>query len=206
MAYIDTETFEYPFDEWKIRQRNPLTSFGSTFVAPERFAWVFPTQPDFDPVTQVATERNPVKDKSGQWQQAWTIKRLDKETSDVFRAQQLTQCKRQAVSEAKLKYAESIAAPVTFSASPGSEATFQADEKSLDAILKAIASFAGSTPDGFYWVAEDNSQVLFTAQALADLAKAIAMRNFAAFSEYQGLRGRVEAAEDEKAVNALFGR
>lgn len=71
--YINTQTLEYPFTEWDIKQLYPNTSFGSPFVAPEPFE---PVQdepmPPYDSMYEGCKEVSPVK-TSGAWVQTYEV-------------------------------------------------------------------------------------------------------------------------------------
>lgn len=77
MAYINTETMQYPVSEGEIRAEYPNTSFANPFIAPEPYAWVFPApQPTYDAIYQGVREVAPVQ-ANGSWQQAWEVFDLD---------------------------------------------------------------------------------------------------------------------------------
>lgn len=70
--YINTTTLTQ-HSEQDIRAANPNTSFPVPFVAPEEYAYVFPSPAVYDPITQTATETTPVLTDKGHWEQAWTV-------------------------------------------------------------------------------------------------------------------------------------
>lgn len=74
MAYINTQTMQYPVSEQDIRNAYPNTSFTNPFIPPENYVWVFPTpRPHIDnPITQFAREVAPVITNAG-WAQRWEI-------------------------------------------------------------------------------------------------------------------------------------
>lgn len=77
MAYINTETGQYPVSEQQIRNLFPNTSFPAQFIPPEPYAWVFPTPaPGYNPVTQRLVEDNPALTSKGHWEQNWDIANL----------------------------------------------------------------------------------------------------------------------------------
>lgn len=58
--YINKVTNEYPMSEAQIIRENPNTSFMQQFIAPEQYAWVFPTpQPTYDVEMQGIREGEP---------------------------------------------------------------------------------------------------------------------------------------------------
>ena len=74
VAYINTDTQQYPITETQIRELFPNVSFPVPFVPPNNFAPVFPVpQPSFDPVVQVAVEGKPVLTAKGHYEQTWVI-------------------------------------------------------------------------------------------------------------------------------------
>lgn len=80
MAYINTETMQYPVSEHDIRNEYPNTSFTIPFVAPEKYAPVLnsPT-PTFDAMTQGYREVAPALDTLGNWMQQYEVYELDPE-------------------------------------------------------------------------------------------------------------------------------
>lgn len=71
MAYINTETSQYPISEQEIRFAHPNTSFPIPFAPPDGYAWVFPApQPTFDPITHGVREIAPEL-AIGNWEQRW---------------------------------------------------------------------------------------------------------------------------------------
>ena len=74
VAYINTETQQYPVTETQIRELFPNVSFPVPFVPPNNFAPVFPVpQPSYDPVVQVAIDGKPVLTEKGHYEQTWVI-------------------------------------------------------------------------------------------------------------------------------------
>lgn len=80
MAYINTDTLEYPLTEQQVIAQAfpPNTTPARPFVAPEPFAWVFPTpQPEFDPITQGVRTTEPTLTVKGIWELPWEVYELD---------------------------------------------------------------------------------------------------------------------------------
>ena len=75
MAYINTETMQYPVSEQDIRNEYPNTSFTVPFVAPEKYAPVLnsPTPTVDNPVIQFAREITPTQDSLGNWMQTFEV-------------------------------------------------------------------------------------------------------------------------------------
>lgn len=75
MAYINTNTLQYPVSEQDIRNEYPNTSFPVPFVAPEEYAPVLnsPTPEVPNPVIQFAREITPAQDSLGNWMQQYEV-------------------------------------------------------------------------------------------------------------------------------------
>lgn len=81
MAYINLVTKQYPIQEQDIKNETPNTSFVTSFVPPENYAWVFPTpQPTIDPLAQYVVEQKPIFTEKGFWEQQWQVQEFDPET------------------------------------------------------------------------------------------------------------------------------
>ena len=83
--------------------------------------------------------------------------------------------------------------------------TFQADTDSQIVLIKAQQGYAivGAVPDGFYWVASDNTQVPFTLEDLKGLYAAMLAQGWTAFQRLQTQKAAVRAAKTLAAVNAV---
>lgn len=80
MAYLNTTTNAYPVSEAEIRTEFPQISFGTPFVAPAPYVWVFPTpRPDHDSLTQTVREIDPALNGLGQYAQRWEVLNLSGE-------------------------------------------------------------------------------------------------------------------------------
>lgn len=80
MAYINTQTMQYPVSEQDIRYQYPNTSFATPFVAPEEYAPVLNSPvPSYDSMTQGYREISPAKDSLGNWMQVFEVYDLDPE-------------------------------------------------------------------------------------------------------------------------------
>lgn len=80
MSYINTDTLEYLLTEQQVIEQAfpPNTTPARPFVAPEPFAWVFPTpQPEFDPITQGVRTTAPALTEKGTWELPWEVYDLD---------------------------------------------------------------------------------------------------------------------------------
>jgi hypothetical protein len=77
MAYINTNTLQYPISEQDIRNEYPNTSFPTPFVAPENYAPVLLSpQPQYNQITQIVQEQAP-EETNNQWFQVWAVVDLD---------------------------------------------------------------------------------------------------------------------------------
>lgn len=103
-------------------------------------------------------------------------------------------------------YIAAIAQPVTFTSAGGVSKTFQADPVAIGNLQAMLAAFgpSGKVPNGFYWVAVDNTQVPFTLADLQGLAAAMGAQGWAAFQHLQTLKAEVRAASDQAAVTAII--
>ena len=76
MAYINTQTLDYPIYEADIRRLHPNTSFATPFN-PDGYAVVFSVpMPTFDSYTQRCQEVQPAISTKGNYEQVYTITEL----------------------------------------------------------------------------------------------------------------------------------
>lgn len=101
-------------------------------------------------------------------------------------------------------YAASLNEPVPYTSEAGVVSAYQHDAKAMAALAAATASFAslGKVPDGYYWVAFDNTRVPFTLQDLTNLSEALGNYNFEQFNKLQNYKDELEAITDST-VNAV---
>jgi hypothetical protein len=84
--YINKQTGNYPVTEQQIRMAHPNTSFGVPFYPPEDYAVVFPVpRPDYNPITHVVKEVQPVLTDKGHYEQVFVVEELPE---DVVTANQ----------------------------------------------------------------------------------------------------------------------
>jgi hypothetical protein len=102
-------------------------------------------------------------------------------------------------------YQAEIQQPVAFTTEGGVSQTFQADSGSQNVLLVATTGYnlAGTTPEGFYWVASDNAQVSFTLADLKGLYAAMLAQGNAAFTKLQNLKAAVRAATTVAGVQGI---
>ena len=70
--YINTQTLTQ-HTEQDIRNLNPNTSFSTPFVAPEPYAWVFPSPQPTVTNLQVVREIAPILTSKGHYEQQWEV-------------------------------------------------------------------------------------------------------------------------------------
>jgi hypothetical protein len=81
MAYLNTETKEYPVSERELRLRYPDIAFPAVLVDPPA-PWVnvfHSPSPEHDPLTHVAQEIAPTLTKKGHHEQRWKVTALPAE-------------------------------------------------------------------------------------------------------------------------------
>lgn len=131
--YINTTTYQYPLSERDIRAAYPNTSFPTPFMAPDGYAWVFPTpSPDHNAVIEYTREVSPALTTKGTWEQRWEVaKQYDKQTdesaaiaADAAQKQQQIQDSIVAATQqrlddfAKTRNYDSILSAATYATSP----------------------------------------------------------------------------------------
>ncbi|KWO62545.1 DUF4376 domain-containing protein [Burkholderia territorii] len=102
-------------------------------------------------------------------------------------------------------YLVAIQQPVSFTTAAGVTKTFDADTDSQRTLQTAAQGYemAGSVPDGFYWVAADNTQVPFTLADLKGLYAAMLAQGWAAFQHLQALKVELQSSTTVSAVQAV---
>jgi hypothetical protein len=103
------------------------------------------------------------------------------------------------------KYEAIVQQPVSFTTAAGVAKTFQADSNSQNVLLIATTGYnlAGATPQGFYWVASDNTQVPFTLADLKGLYGVMLQQGNIAFQTLQTLKAQVRSATTIAAVQSV---
>lgn len=110
VAYINTETQQYPITEMQILEFFPNVSFPVPFVPPNNFAPVFPApQPSYDPVVQVAIEGKPVLTEKGHYEQSWRLEALPPETVAQLKQERYEQALKAIDSQIQSKIREKYA-------------------------------------------------------------------------------------------------
>ncbi|KVS50711.1 hypothetical protein WK39_28025 [Burkholderia cepacia] len=95
--------------------------------------------------------------------------------------------------------------PVSLTTAAGVTQTFQADLRSQQTLQTAMQGYdmAGAVPDGFYWVAADNTQVPFTLADLKGLYAAMLAQGWTAFQRLQDRKAALAAAATAADVQAV---
>jgi hypothetical protein len=102
-------------------------------------------------------------------------------------------------------YQIAISQPVSYTSQGGITNTFQADPVSVSNTLSAIAGYqnVGATPQGFFWVASDNTRVLFTYADIQGLANAMISQGWAQFQRYQDRKDALRNAATVADIQAI---
>lgn len=102
-------------------------------------------------------------------------------------------------------YQATITGSITFTTSGGVTQVFQADEDSRRNISDQLSAYQvlGHAPDGFYWLAADNTPVPFTLTDLENVWAQANVQGFQAFAHLQTKKSAVRAATTVLAVQAI---
>jgi hypothetical protein len=102
-------------------------------------------------------------------------------------------------------YQSEVEQPVAFTSEGGVAATYQVDQQSVASLSQMMLAFqvTQTVPDGFSWVAADNTSVPFTYADLQGLAQAIGARSAAAFATLQTLKSQVREASSVDDVRLI---
>lgn len=94
---------------------------------------------------------------------------------------------------------------VSYTSKGGVTKTFQADKDAVNNIQGCLAGFSSTsiTPTGFYWVASDNTQVIFTFADLQLLAEVMILQSWTNFQKLQTLKSTITSATTVTAVQAV---
>jgi hypothetical protein len=126
-------------------------------------------------------------------------------SGDPSAAEELAASQAAKISELYANYQVAAQLSVSYKTVAGVSQTFQADSASQNTLLIAATgyAFAGTTPDGFYWVALDNTQVPFTLDDLKGLYGVMLAQGNVAFNKLQLLKAAVRAAGTVADVEAV---
>lgn len=103
-------------------------------------------------------------------------------------------------------YTAARTASVSYKTVSGVTAQFQGDVTSinnLESVLLGFSANPSGVPVGFYWVAEDNSQVPFTYADMQGLANAFVLQGAVAFQNLQNKKTAVKTATSIADVQAV---
>lgn len=102
-------------------------------------------------------------------------------------------------------YVAAIAQNVSFTTGAGDSRMYQSDPVSISNASACMLGClkAQAVPQGFYWVAADNTRVPFTFADLEGLAAALFVHGFTQFAKLQDLKVAVRAAATVDAVRAI---
>lgn len=102
-------------------------------------------------------------------------------------------------------YQSAILALISYTTVGGVTEIFQADTISINNLNNMMQAYGhvGSTPAGFYWVAENNTRVSFSLADLQGLATSMGDRGWAAFQNLQNKKSAVLSAPTVADVQAV---
>ncbi|MCA8120422.1 DUF4376 domain-containing protein [Burkholderia cepacia] len=102
-------------------------------------------------------------------------------------------------------YGDAVLQPVSYKTAAGTTQNFDADLDSQRVLMQSTQGYmlAGSVPEGFYWVAADNTHVPFTLTDLQGLYQAMLAQGWAAFQKRQNLKAEIAAATSVSAVQSI---
>lgn len=120
-------------------------------------------------------------------------------------AMTLDEVKAGQVSLIAAAYAKAIQNNVSYTSVGGITAEYQADESSQYEVQASINGClkSQSVPDGFAWIAADNTPVPFAYQDLLGLAEAMYAPAYAAFVKMQTLKAQINVAETEEEIKSI---
>lgn len=102
-------------------------------------------------------------------------------------------------------YEKAIQQPISFTSLAGITKTYQADPGSVSNLQNMLLAYQSTktAPEGFYWVAADNTQVPFTYADMEGLATAMGNQGLAAFQNLQTKKAAINAATTVAEVQAV---
>lgn len=123
--YIDTTTNAFPVTEQEIRALNPNVSFGTPFVPPPKYAYVFPTPvPKYNSATETVS-KTAVKTSKGTYEEAYKVSSLPQDTiaanlkaaTDALKVSIVSQVQARLDNFAKTRNYDSILSAATYATS-----------------------------------------------------------------------------------------
>jgi len=104
------------------------------------------------------------------------------------------------------QYLTAVAATISYTSIGGVTKLYQCDPISISNLQSLLIAFKENTtllPSTFFWVASDNTQVIFTYTDMSNLAQLIGLQGVSAFSHLQSKKLLVAAATTVAAVSAI---
>jgi len=96
-----------------------------------------------------------------------------------------------------------IQSPVSYTTQAGITNVYQADTRSIAALNAALQTFSKTLPPDFYWIALDNTKVLFTYADLQGLVESIGTSRHSLFQQLQKLKTSVRNAKNVSVVKQI---
>jgi hypothetical protein len=134
-----------------------------------------------------------------------TIAPFDRGTVVTDESQSLAAVQDRQCAVLNAAYARAIAGSVLFTTGASDTHSYQSDPDSVAKLSNCLLGWMGTqaVPEGFYWLAADNTRVAFTYTDLQGLAGAFITAGHAAFALLQDLKVAVRAATTTDAVRAI---
>lgn len=117
----------------------------------------------------------------------------------------LSEAQQHQISQLFGSYTLAITQPVTYQSQANITKQYQTDSQSINNLSSMLLAFQSTqtVPQGFYWVALDNTQVPFTYQDMQNLAATIGTQGFTSFSKLQSLKAQVITATTVAQVQTI---
>jgi hypothetical protein len=106
--------------------------------------------------------------------------------------------KEEKLNDVQMAYNQALLKPVQYKSEGGITQTYQADTQSianLQALLIGMASNPDALPDGFCWIAADNTPVPFTYADMQKLGVLMCNQGISAFSHLQEKKSEIKMAK-----------
>lgn len=117
----------------------------------------------------------------------------------------LSQARYDQITIIEQAYQAAIYADIAFTTAAGVAQTFQGDAGSQAILVQSKSRYneTGVTPNGFFWLSKDNTQVAFTFADLVGLYNAMFDRGQLAFAKKTQLKASIRTATDVASVQAV---
>ena len=103
----------------------------------------------------------------------------------------------------KVSYRNAINQSVAYTSIGGVTKMYQANELSQYNLLAMSTAYAAGTPDGFYWLAEDDTKVPFILEDIKALAKIVGDQGWEAFQRLQIKKIEVFTTSSISGINTI---